>query len=693
MLLPLLLVCAQDASSAPADVELGETVITAPRAGATVTTSPATSIVIEAEALVATGERGLAQAIARASGVWLQETNLGGGAPVVRGLLGGHVLVVVDGVRLNDSTTRIGPNQSLNQIDPAIVERVEILRGPGAVLYGSDAIGGVISVWTKRRRAATQDPQEYLRPYQGEANAQYDSALQGSRLSLNGSAARGDHGVLGVASGFDWDGLKGSEGDEVPNTGYNGHAWFGSYEYALGNRRTLRFSGRVNRDFNVPRTDKMNVGYGQSVPTHTDWRYSLQDRRGWLLSFTDQDPGDLADRMQLRLNLHTYEEERDLQRTGESRTLYERDEVVTVGLGVDWQKAVGAEHLLTWGLDASHDEVDSLREESDGGVTSEVPAAFAPDARYSRFGVFVRDEVLAFDPWFLTLGVRWSAFDFRFGQTPGFQSTSDHFSALTAAVEVARELGDGWNLTAGLSQGFRAPNLDDLANNGSFASGVEVANPDLDPEESLTLEAAVDVSRPAWRGSLGVFGTHIEDFIGRVLLDAGDPNEDGDEIYRRENTGEVDLVGAELFLWRRLGDEDSAYAADAGIAWVRGRQDDPSLGSGTVPARRVPPLHGHLGLNYEPAEPEWFYLPNARFTLVWADGQDRLHPQDVSDPRIDPGGTAGWVTYNLDVWGEFNRDASWRIGILNLTDTSYRVHGSGFDAPGRRLVVSLHLEF
>lgn len=686
MLSLLLFVLAQD-------IDLGETVITAPRSAATVTATSAKTVVIKGEELVATGERSLPRALGQTAGVWVQETNIGGGAPVIRGQLGARILILVDGVRLNDSTTRLGPNQSLNAIDPAIVDRIEVTKGSNSVLYGSDAIGGVVAIWTKRRRSSTQDSQEYLRPYQGHSEGTWDSALEGTRLSLELSGAYQDHGAIGIASGIDFNRYKAGDNETVLNTGYNGHSYFGSYEYALGKRQTLRFTARVNRDFNVPRTDKLNVGFGQSEPTHEDWRYSLQDRRGWVLSYTDQEAGDFADQMQIRLNLHTYNEERDRQETGSPRSTFERDEVVTVGLGVDWQKAIGEDHLLTWGVDLSHDKVDSIREDTEAGVVTEAQGAFAPDSRYTRFGAFLQDEIFGFDPWFFTVGVRFSAYDFEFGDNGQNVRTSDQFSALTASVEAARDLGDGMLFTAGISQGFRAPNLDDLANQGDFAGGTELANADLDPEQSVTLETGLEVTRQDWRGALSVFGSHIDDYIGRVLIDQGDPGTDGDETYMRENTGEVQLVGAELGYWAHLGDADSPYAFDASVAYVRGRQKDSSFSSGSFPARRVPPLHGHLALNYEPEEPEWFYLPNARASILWADSQNRLHPQDTSDPRIDPNGTASWLTYNLEVWGNFNPDASWRVGLLNLSDESYRVHASGVNAPGRRLVVGLRLEF
>ncbi|MFT7670956.1 MAG: hemoglobin/transferrin/lactoferrin receptor protein [Planctomycetota bacterium] len=684
-MLPLLLLLL------PQDFEFEETVITAPRAARTVTSTTAKSVVVTGDELRATGERSLPRALSEAAGVWVQETNFGGGAPVIRGLLGSHILIMVDGVRINDSTTRLGPNQSLNTIDPAIVDRVEILRGSGSVLYGSDAIGGVISIWTKRRRPETQDSEEYLRPYQGSADGLYNSAFEGTRVSMEMSWAEDEFGGLGVASGYDFEDFKAGDNETVRNTGYNGHGLFGSFEYALGKRRTLRFTARVNRDFNVPRTDKLNTGFGQTEPSHSDYRYSLQDRRGWLLSYTNEVPGPIADRLQLRFNLGTYEEQRDKMKTGSMDSTYERDAVTTIGFGADWQKAIGEEHLLTWGLDVSHDDVDSLRKVTTPTATTTVPGAFAPDSEYARFGAFLQDEIFSFDPWYFTVGARFSLFDYSFGDTGSYVSSSGNFSAVTASLEAARDVGDDVILTMGLAQGFRAPNLDDLANDGTFASGTELANPNLDPESSLTLEAGLELTKKVWRGAFSVFGTQIDDYIGRVLLSEGDPGQTGDEIYRRENSGELLLFGSELSSWHRVGGEDSAYSLDGTLAYVHGTQDDPS--TGRVPARRIPPLHGQLGLSYEPEEREWFYIPNGRIFINWATSQDRLNPQDKSDPRIDPQGTSGWLTYNLAVWGDFNRDATWRIGLENLTDESYRVHGSGVDAAGTRVVFSVHLEF
>ncbi len=83
-------------------------------------------------------------------GIWMQKTNHGGGSPFIRGLTGNQVLTLVDGIRLNNATYRYGPNQYLSTIDPWSLFSAETLRSTGSVLYGSDAMGGVVYLQTEK---------------------------------------------------------------------------------------------------------------------------------------------------------------------------------------------------------------------------------------------------------------------------------------------------------------------------------------------------------------------------------------------------------------------------------------------------------------------------------------------------------------------------------------------------------------
>jgi outer membrane receptor protein involved in Fe transport len=675
-----------------------ETIVRAPRAESSATQAAATHVIVTAEELQATGERSLPRALARAAGVFVQETNLGGGAPILRGLVGNQILIVVDGVRLNDSTTRQGPNQSLNGIDPATVERIEVLRGPRSVLYGSDAIGGAILIWTKTRRPAKGD--ESARKLRAVLDQEYLSVANGTRGSLELSGAWDTGGAVGIGGYQSWSDLE-SGGGEVDHTGYSGYSWFGAWTQILASDKLLRFSAARTRDFDIPRTDRLNTGFGQTQPASAEFHFKLQDRERYLLSLDDQDAGWLADQVQWRLSVRRYDEVRHIRNTGSSTRRMEQDQTETLGLGFDAKKALGESHLLTWGLDVDYDDVDSTRDDVNvnTGVVTPNQGAFAPESNFWSGGLFLQDEIFSLSPWDVTAGVRFNHASFSFEEFGTGDQIDGEFDALTASLAAARDLDDTWRLTGTLAQGFRAPNLADLAKNSAFSAGTELANADLEPEQSLLAELALEAERGPWSGAIAVYWNTISDLIGRILIDPGGP-QSGDEIYQRENVGTVDYFGTELMAKRRLGGEVSRWSGFASAEFIYGVQwddlVDPNTGEKIFngePAQRVPPLHGQVGVSWEPPEPQravsW-----ATLTFNWAFDQDRLSPADLSDPRIDPNGTQGWRTLDLDFGGPLGKrssGSSWRAGIHNLWDEEYRVHGSGFDAPGLGFVVGLNV--
>ena len=662
--------------------------VVSPRDAAPLTTSAARSIVLDGEELARTGERSLPRAIARAAGVFLIESNLGGGAPVLRGLLGNQVLVLVDGVRLNDSTTRLGPNQSLNTIDPAIVERVEVRMGTSSVLYGSDAIGGVIAVWTKRRAPAADASVE------GGVEVLHDTATRGWRGALQLSGAGERHGWIGVLSGAEWDDLVAGGGERQEETGYHTGAGFGSFEWALDEGRTLRASTWVNRDFDVPRTFQVVPGFGQSQATFERYDFALQEREQSVLTLEDDLDAIHGDRLQARLFARSYREQRARRRTGSASEVFGETDTDSVGLGFDLTRRIGPQHRLTYGVEFIHDDVDSFnrRTNTATGVVTPEAGDFRPGSRYASLGLFVQDEVSTFDPVLLTAGLRYSRFDFAFDGAGGRERGG--FDDLTGSVEAAYDIDPGARITATVAQGFQAPNLEDLANDGDFAGGTELANPDLQPAESLMLEVGVDVQRRTYRWHAAAFSTRIDDVLGRRLLDAGDPNQAGDEVYQRINDGRLHLWGCEVGGDVALGGADSPWSAEGVVSWVRGRQYDDELGD--VDARRIPPLHGRLGLLWRPLGDETValdWLDEARLAVAFSLRQDALHPDDLTDPRIDPTGTDGWQVWTLDAGGPLSRSVRWSGSLVNLFDEAYRAHGAGIDGPGRSLVVSLRATF
>lgn len=699
MLLPLILslpVLPQDAAVS------GSTYVYSPRDEAPATTPRSQRTKVSGEELRATGARSLPQAISLAAGVWLQETNLGGGSAFIRGVTGNQIVIVVDGVRLNDSTTRFGPNQILNTIDPHIVDSVEIIRGPSSVLYGSDAIGGVILINTRRELPAENGGVRYAFDGKGV------SAVNGGSASAAAGFRDATQGLLFVGSYFTFDDLETGTGENPP-TGYDSWAGFLNWNTQLDTDSRLAVTVWQHRDDDVPRTDRITTGFGQTEPSFDEFTFEKQDRKRAQLTWDlDDFGGGMADSMQVRLYAQTYDEDRKRVSNGSSTERFEMDEVQTFGLGIDWTKQLGADHLLTYGFDLSHDDVDSTRVDVTGGVPDPKDGQFAPGSQYTSFGAFVQDEIFAFDPVDITAGLRFQAVDFEhdgFGTDP---AQSGDFTALTASLQAARDLGQHHRIAATLAQGFRAPNLDDLAKDGDFGGGTELANPDLEPEKSLTAELAWDYTRELFVLGAAVYGTEVRDLVGRELQDAGTAAP-GDETYIRQNLGKLRLWGIELGGEWQLG-EDSPYTADFSVAYQRGRLYDDTFNvvAGEAPNdgveyRRIPPVHGRVGLSWAPDTaladaPGGVGFEKARLGVTWAGRQDQLSPGDISDPRINPDGTHGWARVDIDMTGPLGSAdggglggrSRWSLGLHNLFDAGYRVHGSGFDAPGTSLVLGVH---
>lgn len=646
--------CAADNESAP------EMVVTATRVEREVFNTPQAVTVLDDLAVQEANAGATPDLLAGAAGVLIQKTNPGGGSPYIRGLTGKQVLILVDGVRVNNSNYRFGPHQYLNTIDPNLVERVEVVRGPSSVLYGSDALGGVINVTTRRRADfSTKHAAEGLIVLHG---ASADASLAG-RLQVEGNFNQ--LGYIGGISGKRFNSLEGGGdvGEQRP-TAYDELDGDLKINYRLGGGGELIFAHQYNRQYDVPKTSEVTLG------DKLKFNYEPQLRTLSYLEYRGRyDEAAPVSGIKLNVSYNRQQEgEEIIKAATPSAETHEVTDVKTLGATAQFTSKLGRAQRLTYGFDYYRDRFDTRKSSIDlttGAATAVTPGT--PDgSRYEGWGLYLQDELRLTDRLEAIVGARYAHFEASGAIGANQLSLSD--GDLTGSVNGLYRLAPRWNLVAGLAQGYRAPSMEDFFGRVDFVT--EIPNTQLRPERSLNKEIGVKYYTPHTSGDFYLFHTSYDDLIDRVSVAPG--------VNQRQNIQRAVIKGVELGVKHTFS---KRWSATGNLSYTWGEDRDTRQ-----PLRRIPPLNGSLHLRYAPDERTWYEVYS-----LFADRQDRLSPGDLTDPRIPAGGTPGYGTFNLKAGFKPASGQDLVVSLENLTNAKYKTHGSGVYAPGLNLAVTWRL--
>ncbi|MBI5837179.1 MAG: TonB-dependent receptor [Candidatus Eisenbacteria bacterium] len=658
------------------------TVVSAARHAQRRIDSPRSVSVITSEDLRRGNFRTVPEALVGLAGVLVQETNYGGGSPVIRGLIGNQVLILVDGVRMNNGFYRLGPNQYLNTIDIAQVERIEVIHGTGSTLYGSDALGGIVNILT--RDAHPGGSSAAVRSGSRVRAATADRSLGGRLEFSSTSASLGVVGGIGARSFGDL--RAGSLVGRQAHTGYHELDGDLKLEAALAPRARATAALQYVRQSDLPRTD-MVAPRGDHI--RYDW--SPEERILGYLHLGATRPWAFADTLSLRLSYHVQGEQVErVLASAPTVTRHYLDRVKTWGLAVQASSRIGAHQLFTYGSEAYRDRITSSRTDHDDvtGAGQSKRGTVLDQSSYRTVAVYVQDELQVSEALHVTLGLRQSWIDldaYDSSAAPDSRSINLDPSALTGSVHALYRISHNVHLVGGVGQGFRAPSLNDGTVVGTFGGGYEVPSPRLQPEHSVDYEVGIKAQRGGFAGTLFYYLSDIHDLIerrpttqnGLPFLDSnGNGVQDPGEplVFDRQNQGRARVHGIEAKLEVLLRHDVSGYA---NLGWTRG--SDPQTDE---PMRRIPPVMGAAGLKWLPSRTAW-----AELYSLFGGTQARLAPGDLTDPRMSPHGTPGYVTLNVRGGMDLGRAGRLTLGLENLLDKTYRYHGSGMDAPGFNVVL------
>jgi outer membrane receptor protein involved in Fe transport len=448
---------------------------------------------------------------------------------------------------------------------------------------------------------------------------------------------------------------------------------------ANGNELTL--SAQYSEQPHTPRYDELTPGYGQTQPTSAVYWFEPQRRDFVQLRWRGTHPTVAWDDAEARVGQQKIEDGRRNRDFGSSDEDRESNVDTSRGLAFQASKAVGASHHLTYGMDRYEDEVESSRTRTDivTGATSVRAPRFPDGSTMSQAGAFVADDWSVGERLDVLGGVRWNTSRTRLPASGAFDATTVENEGFTGNLGVACTLTDSVRLVANLGQGFRAPNVFDLGTFGDRPGNrFNVPNRDLEPEFVTTVDAGWKVQSDRLEGELIGYYSRYRDKITSVLT--GEVTDSGRLVVQSQNAARLVLYGAEFALHHSVSD---AVEWRAQLTWTHGEE---SFEGDAYPADRIPPLNGRAGITWRPA---------TRWTLDgwlnFADQQDRYSPRDEIDPRIRPDSTPGWSTWNVRAAWEASEHVFTSLQYGNLGDRRYREFGSGLDAAGRGIVLTLEL--
>ena len=589
------------------------------------------------------------------TGVMVQKTNHGGGSPSLRGLHGNQTLMMVDGIRLNNSIFRYGPNQYLNTVDAFAVDQLDVLFGSGSIQYGSDAMGGVIA-------AKFHEP-EFVKCNQWIPKVFFRTTKGNQEYSMRSSVDRcfGQNAITaGITMRQFGDVLAGGDWKYQRPSGYKEFDVDLKFVHKdkLGKWVAAHQS---NNQFDVP------IFHRVALENYKFYNTTLQARTLSYLKRSLVFSGKLFDEIELMAGRQNQHEHREFQKNNSNLLRTERDSVNTYFFTTKFYGKLHNRWQWVLGTDFYFDKVNSARTDADValGTLKQIRGLYpngSTQMQNSAFGYITKTG----DRGLVRLGGRYNYTQITLQtlETGNVQYQKGAFVAEGAgSFKVTKKL----HLYGNVGTGFRSPNIDDMGTLGIIDFRFETPQYGLLPEYSFNKELGLKYKSAKSQFNVCVFHNAMSGLISRIK--AGTDSMQGYPVYQKQNVGSSLIYGAELD-WKH----------EWGGHWVFGGGGSLIVGdniTGNEPMRRIPPAMCNAVLRYKLNGSVSFSM-----NIIGAKDQLRLAKGDIQDNRIGPAGTPGYFTGDLRCEMNFKR-ATVDIAVLNLRNQRYKTHGSGIYSMGR----------
>ncbi len=657
--------------------------------------------------------------------VYIQKSQLGGGSPMIRGFATNRLLMSVDGVRMNTAIFRSGNIQNIISLDPLAIEHSEVFFGPGSVMYGSDAIGGVMSFQTLTPQFSYSDQPlisgKTLGRYSSannERTGHFDvnvgwkkwAAVTSFSYNQFGDLRMGSHGPSEYLKPFY---VKRQDNVDIVETNDDPLVQKPTAYSQMNLMQKIRFRPNKKWDFqygfhysttsNYARYDRLTRVNGQGIPRSAEWNYGPQTWMMNNLSATHTQKNILYDQLCIRV-AHQYFEESRIDRNFNSDDRFIRIEKVNAySASLDFNKTIGLRHKIIYGLEAVHNDVNSIGKDEDisTGITQNGPARY-PQSAWSSYGAFLTYQFKLSEKVLMQAGARYnqyvlkSDFDTSFYPFP-FTSARINNGAFTGSLGAVYTPSDKWTLSANLSSGFRSPNVDDVGKVFDSEPGsVVVPNPNLKAEYAYNAELSVSkIIGEYVKVDVTGYYTLLDNALVRrdFQLNGQDSIEysgQRSKVQAIQNAATAYVYGIQTGFEVKL---PAGFGLMSRFNFQEGREelDDKT----TSPLRHAAPWFGISRLTYTAHQLTLdfnvAYSGEVSFLSLSEEskGSAYLFARDVHGNPYAP----GWYTLNVKAMYQINEQFLVSAGVENLTDQRYRTYTSGLASAGRNFILSLRANF
>ena len=655
--------------------------------------------------------------------VYIQKSQLGGGSPMIRGFSTNRLLISIDGVRMNNAIFRGGNLQNVISIDPLSIEKTEVILGAGSTIYGSDAIGGVMSFYTKRPKLSYTDSLIV----DSNVMLRYATANQEKTAHVDVNLGLKKWGFLTNVTYTDFNDLR---------MGSHGPAEYLRPEYVVtennqdviienNNPKIQKFTGynqinlmqkvaykpKDNLDFDLglfytttsdyPRYDRLIRYRGDNLRS-AEWNYGPQR---WFMSnlkvTKTSSKATFYDNIKATFAYQNFEESR-IDRDFEDiiRNIHE-ESVNALSFNLDLEKDLSKKSSLFYGFEYVFNKVNSIgyTENIEDNTTENTVSRYPDGATWKSTAIYANYKYKPNQKFVLQSGLRYN----NVTQSANFTANNQYLNlpfdqskinadALTASTGITWLPNDILQWKLNLSTAFRAPNIEDVGKVFDSEPGsVVVPNNNLNPEYAYNGELGLKLNfNKKVVFDLATYYTYLDNALVRR---DGDLNGETEIIYNNELSNVQSIQNASKswiygFEFAALWNISDQLKLTSRYNFIGGTEETDGI---EVPVRHVAPNFGdtHLMWQSDKFKLDGFVNYNNKLSFT------QLAPSETEKDYIyalDENGnpySPSWYTLNLRTQYQLAEDTIVTATLENITDQRYKTYSSGIAAPGRNLIVSL----